>query len=320
MYRIIGTKIGESEISYNFNDTSLFTSISNNPSLNSLKNDFSVWGARTSVSGEELPVHMRYAVDVKPEKYVSISGIIYESSKYDWRELIYQMSLDYYKHNQEDDFYVRLAARNPDTCPNGKTGYETYYTDLQGFWRELYDPNPPEDKKDEYGEDHFIKIRTEDPAALNFWFDFIGEGSSIDKFSIRAIGDRAKVVNDKDVKAIYFKQIPSVLFVTPEEEYIDSGYTRIQISNNLTGFFNISSQGKSAQDVMEELLSQHLFCAESINITAIPIYYLEPNTRIKIKDEKTRIDGEYIISRITLPLAYNGTMQLTATKVVDTIY
>ena len=26
--------------------------------------------------------------------------------------------------------------------PEGETGYEAFYTDIQGFWRQLYDPNP----------------------------------------------------------------------------------------------------------------------------------------------------------------------------------
>ena len=26
--------------------------------------------------------------------------------------------------------------------PEGETGYEAFYTDVQGFWRQLYDPNP----------------------------------------------------------------------------------------------------------------------------------------------------------------------------------
>ena len=56
-----------------------------------------------------------------------------------------------------------------------------------------------------------------------------------------------------------------------------------------------------------------------IAINAIPIYYLEPNVRIYIHDEDTGIDGEYVVSKITLPLAYNGTMSLTATKAAENV-
>ena len=38
-----------------------------------------------------------------------------------------------------------------------------------------------------------------------------------------------------------------------------------------------------------------------------------------IYDNKTNIDGEYVISKIIVPLAYNGTMSITATKAVENI-
>ena len=75
-------------------------------------------------------------------------------------------------------------------------------------------------------------------------------------------------------------------------------------------YFSISAQGKSAKDALDELLYNHSYYTESINISAIPVYYWEPNTRISIQDEMSKINGEYIISRITLPLTYNGTMSI----------
>mgnify|MGYP003302752175 CR=1 FL=1 len=32
-----------------------------------------------------------------------------------------------------------------------------------------------------------------------------------------------------------------------------------------------------------------------------------------------KIDGEYIVSRFTIPLSYNGTMSISATKIADRI-
>jgi hypothetical protein len=47
---------------------------------------------------------------------------------------------------------------------------------------------------------------------------------------------------------------------------------------------------------------------------------LSPNTRILVRDDKTGINGEYIVSKISLPLTYNGTMNISATKAVKRIY
>ena len=83
--------------------------------------------------------------------------------------------------------------------------------------------------------------------------------------------------------------------------------------------FSISAQGKSAKERLDELLYQHSYCIESATITTIPIYYLQPNSRVYLHDDDTGLDGDYIVSKITLPLAYNGTMQLTATKAAENI-
>ena len=84
--------------------------------------------------------------------------------------------------------------------------------------------------------------------------------------------------------------------------------------------FSLSSQGKSAKDRLDELIYNHSYCIESASITTIPIYYLQPNTRIYISDQKSNLQGDYIISKMTIPLAYNGTMSISATKAPTRLY
>ena len=55
-------------------------------------------------------------------------------------------------------------------------------------------------------------------------------------------------------------------------------------------------------------------------MTTVPIYHLQPNTRIKVMNAESKINGDYIVSRISIPLTYNGTMSITATKVADRVY
>jgi hypothetical protein len=87
----------------------------------------------------------------------------------------------------------------------------------------------------------------------------------------------------------------------------------------MENLFTISKTRKSAWDKVSELLYKHSYCIENTSITTIPIYYLEPNTRIYVRDENSNIDGEYIVSKFTIPLTYNGTMSITASKAVESI-
>ena len=59
--------------SYMFSGNELISAFNNNPNLLNMRNDYSIWGSREAVSGAKIPVHMRYAIDVKPTAYRRIS-------------------------------------------------------------------------------------------------------------------------------------------------------------------------------------------------------------------------------------------------------
>ena len=297
--------------------------------------------------------------------------------KVDWREIIYQMALDYFKHGQEEDFLYNVQNNNlkmdglSSYYPEGETGYEAFYTDIQGFWRQLYDPNPdiiydteggyyseekeyepdgvtyriktvwnPFKEKDTFTCDYYLKGDTETddysatkyywnknvvlaPEQLNFWIDFYDGNDSLMQYSIAAIGDRPKVVNDSKITSIYFRNVPQVIF-TNGQDYngldIKTGYTYIWLDKSMQDLFSISAQGKSAEEEMNELFNNYSYCSEGVTITVVPIYNLEPNTLIYIYNEENKINGKYQVNRITIPLNYNGMMSITATKIIEQVY
>lgn len=501
---------------WNFLGDKTITTFNNSPNLSNLRNDFAVWGKKKMTSGGELDIHMRYAIDEKPQKYHSlIDDKDYTTDEYDWRELIYRMALDYRKYYHDDDFLYNIAQANSrwEDGPlyiTGRTGYEQYYIDMEGFWRLLYDPTrgeaqyqeaDPEEMeleevyiqqpyrkvektdegsityKDAYvfnEEGNFIpfeescflregyyyyyrktngefsspieytseesnnlnsfsikdlyvantmefhtidgkqfldskdktflvlamsedgeytsvldyefvlalnegkitfymrdndssvflpyndlpkKIQalyrpsswtesilgqtvgyyeqyynyaengwnievSNNPENLLFWLDFLdANGSEIGKYSVKNVGVRSKATTDNDVKTIYYREIPKVIFKSSSEKDYEhqTGYTYVQLQNNMENLFTISSKGVSAKERIEEWLETYGYCTESVTINSLPIYHLEPNSRIWVEDEESGVSGEYLVSKITIPLTYNGTMSITATKVVTDI-
>ena len=91
------------------------------------------------ISIEEEPVSISTSITQYITSYYAENP--FTTNEYDWRELIYQMALDYRKFSHDDDFVFKMRENNPD-FPYGKTGYEPYYTDIEGFWRDLYNPDP----------------------------------------------------------------------------------------------------------------------------------------------------------------------------------
>lgn len=157
-----------------------------------------------------------------------------------------------------------------------------------------------------------------DPSQLLFWMDFLDPGSDLYPYSIEMIGRRPKVVNDDKVKSIFVRDTPNVLFVDPNAEQIqyesDLHYVRLNIPSVYANYFSMSAQGKSAKEVLDSVIYESTYYQDTISINAIPVYYLQPNTRIKVYDENTGIDGDYLINSLQYSIAHDGMMSISATK------
>lgn len=314
--------------SYKFDDKKLITQISDTPNVENTKNDFAIWGQRNGAAGSTIAIHARYAVDKKPTSYTTIAGKKYQDSEWDWRELIYQMASDYQKNRENSSFLTELEKANPQFI-GGRTRYEQYYTDILSFWRQLYNPTPSEEEKKNYfdanGYDekgagaYWNKDVYLNPSNLYFWFDFLDTEGELGKYSANKIGSRSKVINEPAIKSIYYKETPEVQFIilpTEAKELTkNNAYTKIQIQDNMTGLFYRSIQGNAAVSRANELISEYTATAEGVNLTCIPIYYLEPNTRIYIDGI-----GDCILDRISYNLSYNGTMSISGNKILKTFY
>jgi hypothetical protein len=130
------------------------------------------------------------------------------------------MAQDFYKYaHMLDDFEARIITANPDIFPFGQTGYEQYYIDMLGFWRQLY--NPEMIASDTAYEDYYYngdkiywnKNVYERPELLNFWFDFLDVEGELSQYSVKNVGARTKSINDTNIKSIYFRETPNVVFV-----------------------------------------------------------------------------------------------------------
>ena len=262
---------------------------------------------------------------------------LYESVvKVNWRELIYQMARDYfdYYQNPKIDYQQELYNSNQDVLlKTGLTGYEVFYTDMLSFWRTLY--YSPLLEKDDYDieEATLLKVNNfnlqtlwnnaveEDPTTLDFWLDLSEGSGELSYYSISAIGDRLKATKNSAIKALYYKEIPNIVFF--EQDDIDiiendsiNTYSYFQLGGPLSDAYTISAQGKSAFDMLQEQLYKFAYCVENISITTIPIYTLQPNYQINVSSIEQNLNGQYIITRITIPFTYNGTMSISATKAV----
>lgn len=312
---------GFSKYAYDFKDKSLLNSLSYTPAIDKIKNDFSVWGSYKNAANIDIPFHARFAIHKKPTSYTTIDDKTYLSSDYDWRELIYQMAIDFVNHNDEPSFAVQISSKNP-WIKNGKTGYEHYYVDMEGFWRQLYNPELQEEDEDydkyyHEGKDcYWNKAKNEDPNSFKFWIEFLepGENSELALYSIDRIGPRPKVTNNSTIKTIYNRGTPEVVFlVAPEQKNNNDAYAPIYVTPDMLELFSLSSQGISAIEQVNVEFNNGACLGEAISFSTLPIYYLLPNTRIKVLGE------DYLLTSISLQFGTQASMSLSGSKVVKSI-
>lgn len=306
------------------------TSIASNPKYDNIKNDFIVWGKRKLTSGAEIEIHYHLAIDTKPEldlctkymwkvldngeflRYEYTDTNVAGNDGYTW-ELESKPGLDW-----REELYRKAKEANM----QGLVNTTPYDMELLAFWRQIYDPN-----NDEFRSDGWNPIVYNDPKKLNFWLDFIDDNAAIGKYSINMIGRRTKVVNSNDIKIIYSKEVPDIMFLNDEQwadqekraEYDALGQKYFRLTKYYDNLFVSSSTGESCFDKIREMLYQNLVYNTQITIQGLPKYYLEPNNLIYVEDAKSHIVGNYEITSISLPLSYNGTMSITATEVLTRV-
>ena len=285
------------DIIYSFKENpKLISAFANNPDYNNIKNDYVVWGVRTTASGTELPIRYHLAIEAKPKE-----------NDIEWRQQLYD-----YVTGDKNNSDQTIAEMDED-------GYDYYYKEMVAEWPKLYDINNNEWKPGVF----------ENPKSLDYFLDFIDTDTSfMGKYSVEEIGRRTYAEVNKNCTTIFNKEIPDVIFVETDEEYqelIQSNeykYVAKTGSNNNKGlmdYMRVSANNLSCYERIRELLYQHLTLNESITITTLPIYWLEPNRKIEVEDDATGIYGEYIIKSFNIPLTHNGTMSIQATRVLTRI-
>ena len=333
------------EATYEIKDSDTLVSLTRSPRYEDIKNDFVVWGKNAS----GVDIHYRLVIDEKPvlnkcKKYMwsvvndmgDVINYLYTDTNTkpaeakelvaspceEWREEIYRNALERQAQVQST---------------------EPYDAEMLAFWRLLYDPDNKDWVYADYPEYNYWNPSVrEDPASLVFWIDFIDTTSEVGKYAVSQIGRRMKVVNNDNIKILFTKQIPPIVFIPDYQEVADLleiEYTNAEdaaekvreycAANETNYFFKLSPQvessfvnsstGPSAFDEIRNLLYQYLIYNTTISISCLPRYWYEPNNMIYLENRENGIQGNYVITQYSLPLTYNGTMSITMTQALTRV-
>lgn len=296
---------------YTFDDSDLIISISNSPQYQQIKNDFIIWGKRKSVSGNEIPIRYHLAIDEKPKV----------RNTYKIKSVIDQDDIQKFIMDEAgttvttSDFRTELLLNGVAAQPLALDS-NYYYTQLQNEWSKIYDVM----------NGTFKDQAIAHPNNIDFFLDIIDENQTdIGQYGVQNIGRRTVALVDDSINCIFAPQIPDIVIIKADDEKTQEqqewcqnrNQPYVQVRDQVYSMLWEGGSLKPAYDEIKKELYQYTTFNEQVSLTTIPIYYLEPNTRITIRDSVTGIYGDFIIKSISMPLDINGTMSISCTKALE---
>lgn len=304
--------------------------IDNKPQIGEIYDVFFYVDPDDNLEKAKVPIKYRNFTELKRND--GAAGVFYmtEDDKkiYVWADGKYVLVDIGFTKVQATDWRSVLYLQGVQSEPLG-TDSNYYYTELINEWPKLYNLKSKKSTINEnivYTGDFYREV-VKTPSDVDYFLDFIDSGAEISKFSISNIGRRSQIITDSKVNCVFEPYIPDFILIETGKEDTEirrkecemKGQNYVQVDSSIFNLLTTGGSKNSAYNYVRELLYQYTSYNESISIQSVPIYYLEPNTRITVQDKESNIFGDYMISNISIPLDINSTMSISATRALERI-
>lgn len=340
---------------YTFENSNIVQSYSNTPQYQQIKNDFMVWGKRKTVNDLEIPIRYHLAIDTKPS-FGNEYTIFYYTDPEDGilkakKPLMFNSKQDFPEIGEANQYYSfpegAIFSWDPDLEEYIQTSYEKtstttedyrtelyfsgiesepfglasnyYFTELKNQWPKIYDLQ----------EHKFKEEVINSPDNIDFFLDILDGDISIAKYGVQNIGRRTTTIVDDSINCIFEPEVEDIVFIENENDKANMKKLKQECDQRKqnyvqvdSGIYNMLVNGGVLRSAYEEIrreLYRYTQYNEQISLTTLPIYNLEPNTRITVRDVQSDIYGDYMIKSLSIPLDINGTMNISATRTLERI-
>lgn len=240
----------------------------------------------------------------------------------DWRTEIILQGLQGYKMGRDKNSY--------------------YFEELIANWPSVYNLREQCFRGEEAEETRRFKSLTEG----EYFLDFIDSSSNIfGEYCVDNIGRRQNIVTSNEINCLFEPEIWPIGFIVSdwvkknfeyedkddenaETNYIgkikatlqNEGREVLQIPSNNTDITDYLSTGGILNGAFPQIkldLLQHTNYQKKLSITAIPVWYLEPNTRVNIKETSTNTFGDFMAQSLSYSLGPGGSMTVTCSETIE---
>ena len=271
--------------------------------------------------------------EVKVKKYYSNVSDGYTTK--DWRTELYLQGLlaknlgtdagQYYAKIQEN-FGANLGESFIDDIyrqqQQNKVDVDYYFEELDAFWPQIYNL----ETQKFYGEEKDKAAYTSSLADGNYYLDFIDPYTSgLGEFSIANIGRRTLAIQNDDVNCIFQPEVPDIVFLNTDDDDIDiqrdecdrKGQPYSQVKSNIYQALATGGFKNGAFDQIKYQLYLHTNYQKTLSLSALPVLYLEPNSRVEINDATTNAQGDFMAQSISIPLGAGNSMSVTLNQCLE---
>lgn len=223
------------------------------------------------------------------------------SAHFNWREELYRKALMAYGSSTDGSIYdeeLRVEWRdifNPDN------------KDFKKEWEDKFGIRNPQCRWTGYTVDAKIS-----PEKLRYWLDLIDTNADLGKYSISRIGRRTIVKEDSKINEVYALDVNDIVFIeAPEteqawenamkivrEEYIPIGQTYGFVQPDQWKYFKEMNSYGTCYEGVRSLLYSNLVYNSSVNLTCIPILYLDGDQALRLNFPDRGVSGDYVINTI----------------------
>lgn len=243
-----------------------------------------------------------------------------------WKELVVEAYYDAANPYFTEDWRTELYLKGLQALYNNSTDTGYYFQELRAFWPQIYDLK----EQQFWGEAEDPSLQARVLTDGNYFLDFIDSSGPLGKWSVSNIGRRSDVVIDEEINCLFEPEIPNIVFLDldlqdtdPEEfqrlrdECIDQGQPYAQTRGEIFQAFSTGGYSNGAYARICAELYSHTTYQKTISITAIPNYYLAPNSRVRMSDNSTQTFGSFMIQNISIPLDVGSVMSVTMNECIQ---
>lgn len=230
-----------------------------------------------------------------------------------------------------------------------------YYTELKNELPKIYNILPQKTTAtSKLSTAHYFTKIQNNPTNMDYYLDILNNSDLVSKYGITNIGKRTQIINNNNINCIFEPNCPDIFYLNKNKpinlnqsiqnqkleenanreeriklrnlykkwnkKHMLTPFTaKIEVDNSIYENFVNGGTSRSAYEEIRSMLYDYITYNEQLTLSVLPIYYLEPNSLIKVHDETAHIIGEFMIKNISYSLAGDGLMNLSCTKALTRI-